>query len=184
MLLKKRCWRIGRDSLTVTVSATEHQRIHSTHRQDLNQNLIYNTEWKSSRWSEKSQTHVLTLWNSVAKEQISLEVEVLISANGPLSTPQIPKIPGLQSFKGVYFHNLRWDKSVDFSHKRVAVIGNGSSAVQFIVSASYRAGLTLSSLDSPSSRELRLPNLYALGATTFPNVRFYSLGASLIASES
>ena len=96
---------------------------------------MFNTEYKSSKWSDASQTHTLTLSNSETKEETNLEAEILISANGPLSTPQIPGIAGLQSFKGIKFHNLRWDKNVDFSSKRVAVIGNGSSAVQLIVSA-------------------------------------------------
>jgi len=103
-------------------------------RQDLNETFQFNTEYKSSEWSSTSQTHTLTLWNSATKEETSLEAEILISANGPLSTPQIPELPGLQSFRGIKFHNLRWDKTVDFSNKRVAVIGNGSSAVQLIVS--------------------------------------------------
>jgi len=104
-------------------------------RQELNDTFMFDTEYKSSKWSNTSQTHTLTLWNSATKEEINLEAEILISANGPLSTPQIPEIAGLQSFKGIKFHNLRWDKNVDFSNKRVAVIGNGSSAVQLIVSA-------------------------------------------------
>jgi len=53
---------------------------------------------------------------------------------GPLSTPQIPKIRGLDQFEGAYFHNLRWDPTVDFKNKRVAVVGNGSSGIQLIVS--------------------------------------------------
>lgn len=52
---------------------------------------------------------------------------------GPLSTPQIPKIRGLDQFEGAYFHNLRWDPTVDFKNKRVAVVGNGSSGIQLIV---------------------------------------------------
>lgn len=110
-------------------------------RQELNDTFMFNTEYKSSKWSDASQTHTLTLWNSTTKEETNLEAEILISANGPLSTPQIPELPGLQSFKGIKFHNLRWDKTVDFSHKRVAVIGNGSSAVQLIVSTILRQKL-------------------------------------------
>jgi cation diffusion facilitator CzcD-associated flavoprotein CzcO len=110
-------------------------------RQGLNDTFMFNTEYKSSRWSDALQTHTLTLWNSLTKEETNLEAEILISANGPLSTPQIPELPGLQSFKGIKFHNLRWDKTVDFSNKRVAVIGNGSSAVQLIVSTILRQKL-------------------------------------------
>ena len=57
---------------------------------------------------------------------------ILISANGPLSTPQLPNIPGIELFKGDYFHNLRWRSDLDYSNKKIAVVGNGSSGIQFI----------------------------------------------------
>lgn len=53
---------------------------------------------------------------------------------GPLSTPQIPQIRGLDQFEGTSFHNLRWDPTVDLKNKRVAVVGNGSSGIQLVVS--------------------------------------------------
>jgi cation diffusion facilitator CzcD-associated flavoprotein CzcO len=62
-----------------------------------------------------------------------ISANVLISANGPLSAPKLPDIPGRGRFTGHSFHNLHWRKqSGDLRHKRIAVIGNGSSAVQFI----------------------------------------------------
>ncbi|GBF06244.1 FAD-dependent pyridine nucleotide-disulfide oxidoreductase [Deinococcus aerius] len=57
---------------------------------------------------------------------------VLISGHGPLVEPKWPVIPGLESFSGPRFHSARWDHSVDLRGKRVAVIGTGASAVQFV----------------------------------------------------
>lgn len=57
---------------------------------------------------------------------------VLISGHGPLIDPRWPDIPGLEGFPGPRFHSARWDHSVDLSGKRVAVIGTGASAIQFI----------------------------------------------------
>jgi cation diffusion facilitator CzcD-associated flavoprotein CzcO len=53
-------------------------------------------------------------------------------ATGPLSKPTVPYIPGLEDFAGVTFHSAEWDPSCDLHDQRVAVIGTGASAVQFI----------------------------------------------------
>jgi cation diffusion facilitator CzcD-associated flavoprotein CzcO len=57
---------------------------------------------------------------------------VLVAAAGPLSQPSTPKLPGLERFAGTSFHSARWDHDHDLRGKRVAVIGTGASAIQFI----------------------------------------------------
>jgi len=57
---------------------------------------------------------------------------VLVSAVGLLTRPVIPALPGLASFAGPVFHSARWDHGVDLRGKRVAVIGTGASAIQFV----------------------------------------------------
>jgi cation diffusion facilitator CzcD-associated flavoprotein CzcO len=57
---------------------------------------------------------------------------VLVSATGPWSEPIIPELPGLESFKGKVFHSSRWDHEHPFEGARVAAIGSGASAVQFV----------------------------------------------------
>ena len=51
---------------------------------------------------------------------------------GPLNVPRIPKLNGIESFTGPVFHSARWDHSVDLTGKKVAVIGTGASAIQFV----------------------------------------------------
>ncbi|WP_406313233.1 NAD(P)/FAD-dependent oxidoreductase [Streptosporangium sp. NBC_01639] len=66
--------------------------------------------------------------------------DVVVSAVGQLNRPQLPDIPGMSDFTGVAFHSARWDHSQDLAGKRVAVIGNGSSAAQFIPRVAEVAG--------------------------------------------
>lgn len=56
----------------------------------------------------------------------------LVSACGQLNRPAYPRFPGLERFTGETFHSARWDHSVDLTGKRVAVIGTGASAIQFV----------------------------------------------------
>ena len=56
----------------------------------------------------------------------------VVTANGPLSSPRLPEIPGMDKFKGESFHTARWDKSASLKGKKVGVIGTGASAAQVI----------------------------------------------------
>ncbi|MDS1272453.1 NAD(P)/FAD-dependent oxidoreductase [Lipingzhangella sp. LS1_29] len=58
--------------------------------------------------------------------------QVLVTGSGYLSEPSIPDIPGLADFDGTMFHSSRWNHDHDLSGRRVAVIGTGASAIQFI----------------------------------------------------
>jgi cation diffusion facilitator CzcD-associated flavoprotein CzcO len=62
----------------------------------------------------------------------SLTAQVVVMAAGALSDPVIPDLPGLDRFQGRAFHSARWDHAFDLRGKRVAVIGTGASAIQFI----------------------------------------------------
>jgi cation diffusion facilitator CzcD-associated flavoprotein CzcO len=57
---------------------------------------------------------------------------MLISATGQLNRPVCPDIPGLTHFAGKVFHLARWDNDYDLRGKRAALIGTGTSAIQFI----------------------------------------------------
>lgn len=57
---------------------------------------------------------------------------VVVGAMGPLHVPSVPTIAGLDRFQGTMFHSAEWDHDVDLTGKRIAVIGTGASAVQFI----------------------------------------------------
>jgi cation diffusion facilitator CzcD-associated flavoprotein CzcO len=61
-----------------------------------------------------------------------LTASVLVMASGALSDPIVPALPGLDRFRGRVFHSARWDHAFELDGKRVAVIGTGASAVQFV----------------------------------------------------
>ncbi|MBB6629292.1 NAD(P)/FAD-dependent oxidoreductase [Nocardioides sp. KIGAM211] len=67
-----------------------------------------------------------------------LEADLLVSAVGQLSNPVIPRIPG--SFDGPSFHSAQWRHDVDLKGKRVAVVGTGASAIQFVPGIVDRVG--------------------------------------------
>jgi cation diffusion facilitator CzcD-associated flavoprotein CzcO len=60
------------------------------------------------------------------------EADALVLATGQLHRPSIPALPGLVRFAGHSFHSSDWDHGYDLTGKRVAVVGTGASAVQFV----------------------------------------------------
>ena len=61
-----------------------------------------------------------------------LRAKCVVGAVGALNRPALPPLPGLADFKGAMFHSSRWDHGCDLRGKRVAVIGTGASAIQFV----------------------------------------------------
>ena len=76
------------------------------------------------------------LWKVTVKSKDgrreTLEANALITAVGQLNRPRLPDIEGVDSFAGPAFHSARWRQDVDLTGKRVAVIGTGASAYQFV----------------------------------------------------
>ena len=70
----------------------------------------------------------------------SFVARALILGNGALHVPSLPDVPGLASFRGVQFHSARWNHEYDLAGKRVAVIGTGASAIQFVPEIAPRVG--------------------------------------------
>jgi cation diffusion facilitator CzcD-associated flavoprotein CzcO len=64
--------------------------------------------------------------------QGTIRARVLVAGIGPLTEPRIPDIPGLDEFEGDVFHSARWNHGVDLAGKRVASIGTGASAIQYV----------------------------------------------------
>jgi cation diffusion facilitator CzcD-associated flavoprotein CzcO len=72
-------------------------------------------------------------WDVTLEDGTSFRTHFLITAIGPLSAPTLPRIPGVDTFKGQSFHTATWPhEPVDFAGKRVAVIGTGATGVQTI----------------------------------------------------
>lgn len=84
------------------------------------QQRLKSARWDGSRW--QVETEAGDRWSA----------RFLVSAIGALHVPGIPDIPGADSFPGPCFHSARWDHDATLAGKRIAVIGTGASAVQFV----------------------------------------------------
>ncbi|MHB1582545.1 MAG: flavin-containing monooxygenase [Acidimicrobiales bacterium] len=92
----------------------------------LRPHLRLSTEVRATRWDEE--------WGHwvVETDRGRCTATVVVSARGPLSEPRTPDIPGLERFEGTLFHSARWDHGHRLDGERVAVVGTGASAVQFV----------------------------------------------------
>ncbi len=95
------------------------------------EHIRFCTEVESVTFDDERRIWSLRLRTPDGRED-SLEANAVISAVGQLNRPKMPDIPGMTAFEGPSFHSARWDHSVELAGKRVAVIGTGASAAQFI----------------------------------------------------
>src|SRR5207248_1010363 len=80
-----------------------------------------------ARWNDAVQH-----WELDAATGESFTADVLVSGLGMLNVPVIPDIPGAARFRGRSFHSSRWDHSKSLAGERVASIGTGASAIQYV----------------------------------------------------
>ena len=93
----------------------------------LRPHLRLGTEVDGAEYDEPSAT-----WTVRIRGGAPLVARSLILGNGPLHRPAIPELPGRERFAGPAFHSSRWDHGYRLDGKRVAVIGTGASAIQFV----------------------------------------------------
>jgi cation diffusion facilitator CzcD-associated flavoprotein CzcO/acetyl esterase/lipase len=105
-------------------------------RYDLRRDITFSTRLESAAWDERA-----AQWLVRTDRGDAVRCRFLIMATGCLSAPKTPDIEGTELFRGeVYFTN-RWPhEPVDFTGKRVAVIGTGSSGIQSIPEIAKQAG--------------------------------------------
>jgi cation diffusion facilitator CzcD-associated flavoprotein CzcO len=94
---------------------------------ELAQHIRFNAEVTATEYDDATDTWRVT----VGGDEI-VRGRALVAGMGPLHHPSIPDLPGLDSFEGTAFHSAEWDHSCDLTGKRVAVIGTGASAIQFV----------------------------------------------------
>ncbi len=97
----------------------------------LRRHIRFETKVEEARWDEvAAQWNVRITRPDGGSETIT--ADALVSAVGQLNQPRLPEIEGRDSFEGIAFHSARWRHDVDLRGKRVAVIGTGASAFQFV----------------------------------------------------
>jgi cation diffusion facilitator CzcD-associated flavoprotein CzcO len=101
---------------------------HVADRFELRDNIQLNTQLISAVWDDGAQC-----WRATTDTGQAWSARFLVTATGPLSTPNTPRFEGLESFAGLRLHTADWPRErVDFSGMRVGVVGTGSSGVQLI----------------------------------------------------
>ncbi len=97
----------------------------------LREQIRFGTEVLGADFDEQRESWTVRVRDAAGTEETH-EFHAIISAVGQLNRPNFPEIPGRDRFGGTWFHSAQWDHSVDLRNKRVAVIGTGASAAQFI----------------------------------------------------
>ncbi|HVF49482.1 MAG TPA: NAD(P)/FAD-dependent oxidoreductase [Pyrinomonadaceae bacterium] len=86
----------------------------------------FRQEVRVAAWDDAAE-----LWR-IETSKGSYTASLLVLASGALSEPSIPNLRGLERFKGETFHSARWNHEYDLKGRRVAVVGTGASAIQFV----------------------------------------------------
>lgn len=94
----------------------------------------FDHEVTKATWSEDAQHWILETNHG------RFTADAFVAACGALSEPKVPKLPGLERFRGKMFHSARWDHDYDLACKRVAVLGTGASAIQFVPQIQPKVG--------------------------------------------
>lgn len=99
-------------------------------RYDLRKKIRFETSVEEMVWDEARAVWKVTLKTAAGTEQVV--ANAVITAVGQLNRPRLPEVKGRERFKGPAFHSAQWRHDIDLTGKRVAVIGTGASAFQFV----------------------------------------------------
>lgn len=106
---------------------------HVAERFDLVRHVRFDTALVEARYSPRDRR-----WH-LDTSRGPMSADVLVTAAGPWHEPLVPTIEGRENFSGEAFHSARWRHDVDLEGKRVAVVGSGASAVQFVPEIAKKA---------------------------------------------
>ncbi|SOY68887.1 Uncharacterized monooxygenase y4iD [Cupriavidus taiwanensis] len=102
-----------------------------SHRFGVRSHIRFSTKVESAVYNENTMDWTVRVSDANGEADV-LRANVVISAVGLLNVPKMPAIAGLDAFTGPCFHSARWPEGLDVRGKRVAVIGNGASAMQIV----------------------------------------------------
>ena len=89
--------------------------------------IHFNTEIAEAAFDEEE-----ALWRIRMTDGEEVSAALFISGAGQLNQPFTPHLEGIENFKGAAFHSARWNHDIDLTGKKVAVVGSGASAIQFV----------------------------------------------------
>jgi len=108
---------------------------HVAARHDLKRDIQFGTKVTGASFDDTTQ-----LWTVKTDKGDAVTARYVVAAVGTLSATNVPKFEGLESFRGKSYHTSQWPhEGVDFTGKRVGVIGTGATAVQAIPEIAQQA---------------------------------------------
>ncbi|MSP98479.1 MAG: NAD(P)/FAD-dependent oxidoreductase [Betaproteobacteria bacterium] len=109
---------------------------HVADRFDLRRDILFRSRVGAAHFTDETRD-----WHLTLEDGSHFRSRFLITAIGVLSAPVMPRIEGVESFKGRFFHTARWPhEPVSLAGKRVAVVGTGATGVQTIQEVAKTAG--------------------------------------------
>ena len=102
---------------------------------DIRSRIRFNAAVERLEWQDDA-----GVWHVDMADGSRYEAQVVVSAIGMFNNIVWPSIPGIEDFKGSYWHSARWDQTHDLTGERVAVIGIAASAIQFVPEIAPLAG--------------------------------------------
>jgi cation diffusion facilitator CzcD-associated flavoprotein CzcO len=155
---------------------------------DLGRDIRYSTRVTAAQFDEQTNMWTVESRDERTGETFLTRARFFLPLLGTGSKALLPNIPGLEDFKGDYFHTSRWPQGYDMTGKRVAVIGTGASGVQVIQSIAPEVAhlsvfqrtpatalpMISRKLDAAANDELRqrYPELFKFRETTFGGLEY------------
>lgn len=106
---------------------------------DIRKHVHTSIECTGARWHGDLSKWEVSFRDHKTNIEFTRFASIFVSAVGAISFPRDTKFPGMENFKGHMFHTARWDHSVPYDNKRIAVIGNGCSAAQVVPGVAKKA---------------------------------------------
>jgi cation diffusion facilitator CzcD-associated flavoprotein CzcO len=100
---------------------------HCVDKYRLRRHIRLGAEFTGAEYDENR--HRWHVWTADGTEYVC---KALVSGVGALHIPRRPALPGIERFRGEVFHSAQWNHDYDLEGKRVAVVGTGASAIQFV----------------------------------------------------
>ena len=125
--------------------------------------IQFDTTLENAQWDNQR-----NLW-VIDTNQGQYLSKTVVFATGPITEPQMPKLDGIDSFTGEMFHSAKWNHDYDLTGKRIAVVGTGASAIQFVPQI------------QPKAKELYVFQRTAPWVLPKPDVELGEFGKSVVA---
>jgi cation diffusion facilitator CzcD-associated flavoprotein CzcO len=152
------------------------------HRFNVVEHIRLNTEVTDAHWDAAQQRWIITTSTGAI-----YSAKVFVPASGFIGEARMPSFPGQDSFKGTIFHSGIWNHEHDLRGERVAVIGCGASAIQFLPAIQPQAGHVFSFQRTPSwvlpKPDYSVPETVKKVFTRLPGLQKLVRGSALLSLE-